>query len=220
MTSPFLQSIRNEIRLRGYSYQTEKSYINWTRQFIYFTNKQHPKDLGGKEVKAFLTHLAVERHVAVNTQKSALNALVFVYDKVLEQPLGELGFTLATKQRTLPLVLSQVEIQKILMQLKGRDRLAIELMYGSGLRVSECLGIRVQDIDFDKGSLRIINAKGRKDRVTLLSKRLFTPLSELITTAIKVQEKDNLNGVGCSMPPALARYFKQGRVMDTPPSSD
>ena len=172
MSSPFLDSIRSEIRLRGYSLKTEKSYLTWIRQYIFFTNKQHPKDLGPDEVKAFLTHLAVNKNVAVNTQKSALNALVFMYEKVLKQPLGELGFKLARKQRSLPLVLSEFEVQQILEKLNGRNKLAVALMCGSGLRVSECLGLRIQDIDFTGGSLRIINAKGKKDRVTLLSEKL------------------------------------------------
>jgi len=207
MSSPFLDSIRSEIRLRGYSLKTEKSYLTWIRQYIFFNNKQHPKDLGPDEVKAFLTHLAVNKNVAVNTQKSALNALVFMYEKVLKQPLGELGFSLARKQRSLPLVLSELEVQQVLEKLNGRNKLAVALMYGSGLRVSECLGLRIQDIDFTRGSLRIINAKGKKDRVTLLSNRLFEPLRQLISKAIEVQKKDNLVNIGCSMPPALSRKY-------------
>ena len=207
MTSPFLNTIRSEIRLRGYSLKTEKSYLTWIRQYIFFTNKQHPKDLGPDEVKAFLTHLAVEKHVAVNTQKSALNALVFMYEKVLKQPLGDLGFSLARKQRSLPLVLSELEVQQILGNLHGRNKLAVALMYGSGLRVSECLGLRVQDVDCTSGCLRLINAKGKKDRVTLLSNRLFEPLRKLISEAIEVQKKDNLVNIGCSMPPALSRKY-------------
>jgi len=207
MSSPFMETIRAEIRLRGYSLKTEQSYLTWIRQYIFFTNKQHPKDIGPDEVKAFLTHLAVDKHVAVNTQKSALNALVFMYEKVLKQPLGELGFKLARKQRSLPLVLSEFEVQQILGKLHGRNKLAVALMYGSGLRVSECLGLRVQDIDFAGGCLRIINAKGKKDRVTLLSNRLFEPLRELISDAIEVQKQDNLINIGCSMPPALSRKY-------------
>jgi integron integrase len=209
MQSPFLITVRDEIRLRGYSLKTEKSYLYWILQFIVFHNKQHPINLGGPEVKAYLTHLAVNRHVAANTQKVALNALVFLYEKVLRQPLGELGFKLATKQRSIPLVLSTAEVRLILQQLSGRNRLALELMYGSGLRVSECLGLRVQDIDFSQSALRIINAKGRKDRVTLLSKSMHKPLHQAIETAIAVQLSDNDNGVGCSMPPALARKYSK-----------
>ena len=113
--------------------RTEKSYLFWIRQYIYFIGKRHPAEAGAEEVKAFLTRLAIERHVAVNTQKVALNSLVFLYHKFLRQELGELGFELARRQRQLPVVLNPSEIQRILSQLTGHYRLAIELMYGSGL---------------------------------------------------------------------------------------
>lgn len=108
--SPFLEIVRNEIRLRGYSIRTEKSYLFWIRKFILFHQKQHPAEMGKLEVKTFLTWLAVTRNVAVNTQKVALNALVFLYSKVLQQELGDLGFTLAVKQRHLPVVLTPDEL--------------------------------------------------------------------------------------------------------------
>lgn len=200
-------TIRDEIRLRGYSLKTEKSYLYWIRQYIYFCHKQHPKDLGPAEVKDFLTYLAVVKHVAANTQKVALNALVFLYHKTLKQPLGDLGFKLATKQRTVPTVLNPLEISKILEHLEGRNRLAIELMFGSGLRVSECLSLRVQDVDFSLSSLRIIDAKGRKDRVTILSQTLFAALKNTIDRAIAIQADDSKSGVGASMPPALAKKY-------------
>jgi len=207
MSSPFLESIRTEIRLRGYSLRTEKSYIGWIKRYIYFINKQHPKEVGKLEVKAFLSSLAMDNHVAVNTQKVALNALVFLYEKVLKQSLGELDFKLASKQRTLPLVLSQIEVQQILQQLKGRNRLALDLMYGSGLRVTECLSLRIHDIDFSQSALRIIDGKGNKDRVTLLSKTLHQPLQDTFSHAIEIQKQDNVIGVGPSMPPALAKKY-------------
>ena len=171
MASPFLDSVRSNIRLRGYSIKTEKSYIGWIKRFIYFIGKQHPKDVGAPEVKSFLTWLASERDVAINTQKSALNALVFLYHKFLGQELGDLGFTLATRQRILPSVLTTQEVRSIIEQLEGRNKPIIELLYGSGLRVSECLRLRVQDVDLDNSSLDIRDAKGHKDRRTILSQR-------------------------------------------------
>lgn len=131
MESPFIRSIRENIRLRGYSLRTEKTYIHWIRRYIYFINKRHPKDAGPKEVEAFLSWLANHQHVAVNTQKVALNALVYLYTKILNQPLGKMGFSLANKQRVLPVVLSTLEIMSIIQQLKGRNRLVIQLLYGS-----------------------------------------------------------------------------------------
>ena len=123
MPSPFLESVRAEIRLRGYSIRTEKTYITWIKKFIYFIDKRHPKDAGAEEVKAFLTWLAVDRHVAINTQKVALNALVFLYHKVFKHELGELGFSLATKQRHLPNIRTPQEIRIILNHLSGRNNL-------------------------------------------------------------------------------------------------
>ena len=207
MASPFLESVRSNIRLRGYSIKTEKSYIGWIKRYIYFIGKRHPKDVGAQEVKAFLTWLASERDVAINTQKSALNALVFLYHKFLGQELGDLGFTLATRQRILPSVLTTQEVRSIIEQLEGRNKLIVELLYGSGLRVSECLRLRVQDVDLDTSSLDIRDAKGHKDRRTILSQRLHQPLKDVIEEAIALQKKDNKSGFGCSLPYALGRKY-------------
>ena len=207
MKSPFIESVRAEIRLRGYSIRTEKSYLGWIKRFIYFIGKRHPKDVGAKEVKDFLSWLANDRNVAINTQKVALNALVFLYQKILQRELGELGFVLASRQRRLPDVLTPTEVHCILSQLEGRNRLAVQLMYGSGLRVSECLRLRVQDVDLDRCSLTIRNGKGNKDRQTLLSQCLREPLEEALQRGIRVQEADNLQGLGCSLPHALGRKY-------------
>ena len=137
MASPFLESVRADMRLRGYSIRTEHSYLDWIKRYIYFINKRHPAEAGAKEVKEFLTHLAVQRKVAVNTQKVALNAVVYLYHKFFKVELGDLGFTLASKQRHLPSVLSVREVGMILNQLSGRNRLIIGLLYGSGLRVTD-----------------------------------------------------------------------------------
>lgn len=207
MPSPFLESIRRDMRLRGYSMRTEKSYLYWIRFYIHFIGKRHPKDAGAVEVKDFLSHLASDRNVAVNTQKVALNAVVFLYHKFLYRELGELGFTLAVKQRVLPVVLSQGEVSRILSQLKGRNRLIVELLYGSGLRISECLRLRVQDLDFDRNCLTIKDGKGSKDRQTLLSHRLVPSLKSSIDAALKLQQEDNNNGFGPSLPYALGRKY-------------
>lgn len=207
MASPFIESIRRDIRLRGYSMRTEKSYLYWIRFFIYFIGKKHPADVGAPEVKAFLSYLASERHVAVNTQKVALNALVFLYHKFLQIELGDLGFTLATKQRNLPITLTQDEVAKIIEKLSGRNRLVVEILYGSGLRVSECLRLRVQDVDLDRLALVIRNGKGNKDRQTLLSPKLVEPLRKQITTALAVLKEDNQRGVGPSLPYALGKKY-------------
>lgn len=207
MPSPFIESLRREMRLRGYSIRTEKTYIHWIKQYIYFIRKRHPAELGSAEVVAFLSMLANERHVAINTQKIALNALVFMYHKVLKQPLGDLGFTLASKARSLPTVLTPDEVYKVVLQLEGRNRLIIELLYGSGLRISECLRLRVKDIDLQRLSLTIHDGKGRKDRQTIFGRAILPSLEAAIESGIKRQQADNLCGVGSSMPEALARKY-------------
>lgn len=126
--SPFLEMVRGEIRLRGYSIRTEKTYLFWIHRFILFHGKKHPKNMGANQVKEFLTWLAMTKDVAINTQKVALNALVFLYHKVLNQELGELDFKLATRQRHLPITLTRREVNLVLHQLSGRNRLIISLL--------------------------------------------------------------------------------------------
>jgi integron integrase len=205
--SPFMESIRRTMRLRGYAIKTEKSYLYWIRYYIRFHKCKHPDKMSKLEVIEFLDHLASDRHVTPNTQRVALNALAFLYTKILDKPLGELGFINASKPRKLPVVLSIEETSAILMQLKGVHRLIVEIMYGSGLRVSEALGIRVQDLDFSTNSLTIRNGKGGKDRVTLLSQKLRPELEAQVETALEIQQQDNLDGIGPSMPDALGRKF-------------
>lgn len=207
MPSPFIESLRRDIRLRGYSMRTEKTYLYWVRSYIRYHALRHPADMGAEEVRAFLSHLSSDRNVAINTQKVALNALVFLYEKFLHIELGELGFTLATKQRSLPVVLSPKEVSNILAQLKGSKRLVVELLYGSGLRISECLRLRVQDIDTDRLALTVRDSKGHKDRQTLLSPQLVEPLKENIDLALALQREDNKKGIGPSMPYALGRKY-------------
>ncbi len=207
MPSPFLEAVRADMRLRGFSIKTEHSYLDWIRRYIRFLNKQHPAEVSTSEITRFLTHLAVNRQVAVNTQKAALNALVYMYQKYLKIEVGDLGFTLASKQRHLPTVLTPDEVKLILQRLSGRNHLIVALMYGSGLRVNECLRLRVQDIDLQHKSVTVHDGKGRKDRKTLLSTSVIPALDAAIVAAIKLQQKDNEQGVGSSIPPALARKY-------------
>ena len=212
--SPFLEMVRQEVRLRGYSIRTEKTYLFWIRQYILYHQKCHPQHMGGEEVKEFLSWLANSRRVAVNTQKVALNALVFMYQKVLRKQLGELGFTLAQKQRQLPTVLRPDQVQAIIRELSGRNRLIVSLLYGSGLRVAECLRLRVQDVDFSRLSLTVRNGKGRKDRQTLLSRGLIDDLHAQIESSLSIQRKDNNENIGPSLPDAIDRKYP--RAYKTP----
>tara|TARA_R110002110_G_scaffold414951_1_gene647005 strand:+ start:292340 stop:293299 length:960 start_codon:yes stop_codon:yes gene_type:complete len=205
MGSAFIESVRRDMRLRGYSYATEKTYLTWIKRFIYFCGKQHPADVPLDEITNYLSHLAADRHVSVNTQKLALNALVYLYQKFLKIEIGDLGFKLASRQRYIPTVLSPNEVKLILEKLKGRNKLIVQLLYGSGLRVNECLRLRIMDIDLEKGALTVRDGKARKDRMTILSPSLSSELKSFISAARKIQLQDNLQNVGPSLPPALRR---------------
>jgi len=214
MAGEFLEEVRSNMRLRGYSLSTEKTYLLWIRRFIHFTGNEHPSTVHMSQIGSYLTYLAVKRGVSVNTQKTALNALAYLFEKFLKREMGDLGFKLANKQRTLPIVLSVDEVRLVLIQLSGRNKLILQLLYGSGLRVGECLRLRVQDIDLSRFALTIYNGKGRKDRQTLLSPQLKGVLEEQIEFGIDIQRKDNKRGVGCSMAPGLSRKYPNAFKLD------
>lgn len=206
-SSPFINELSRYMRTRGYSLRTEKTYLHWVRRFIRFHQYQHPKQMDSGSVTAFLDHLANDRGVSINTQKLALNALAFLYNQFLEKPLGDLGFQPASKPARLPTVMSTQEVAQILAVLQGRDKLIFSLLFGSGLRISECLQLRIKDFDFAHHALVVHNGKGNKDRVTLLSTNLKTLFDEQAALALSLQKKDNQQGVGPSMPNALGRKY-------------
>jgi integrase len=159
--SPFLDSLREAIRVRHYSIRTEKAYVGWARRFILFHNKRHPNDMGGVEVAAFLSRLALELEVSPATQNQALNALSFLYKAVLARPLGEMsGIVRAKRPRKLPTVSTQREVGGLLCKLKGNHWIIGCLLYGAGLRLMESVRLRVKDLDFEHSALFIRNAKG------------------------------------------------------------
>ena len=221
--SPFLNEIREYMRMRGYSMRTEKTYLYWIKNYIRYHNRQHPNVLSSDHVVTFLSYLANRRDVAINTQKTALNALAFLYNQFLKQPLGELGFRHAQKERRLPSVLNQQEVQAILAELEFRNRVIFSILYGSGLRISECLRLRVQDIDFKNLSLTVRDGKGGKDRKTILSASLCKPIQQLIDQALFIQQSDNLKGIGPSLPHMLGKKypnaFRQSGWMHVFPST-
>jgi len=205
--SPFLNGIRQTMRMRGYSIRTEKTYIGWIKHYIRYHGRKHPSQLNAEHVKMFLSYLANSRNVAINTQKTALNALAFLYNQILKQPFGDLEFQYAKQGRRLPIVLSQSEVTSILSALNDRDRLIFSILYGSGLRITECLRLRVQDIDFDQGAITVRNGKGNKDRVTILSHSLIPAIKDQITRSIELQSIDNKNQVGPSLPHMLGKKY-------------
>jgi integron integrase len=204
-----LDQVRGQIRLRHYSSATESAYVQWIRRFILFHGKRHPLTMGGREVAAFLTHLATEKRVSASTQNQALNALVFLYEQVLHRDAEAFEhFVRAHKPRHLPVVLSPAEVRAMLAQLDGTPRLVASLLYGSGLRLLECLELRVKDVDFAQREIRLRQGKGRKDRVTPLPEACAAPLREHLGQVREVFELDLREGfVGVVLPDALARKY-------------
>ena len=173
------EQVRAVMRLHHYSIRTEKAYWYWIRYFIRFHKLRHPAEMGAVEVNAFLSWLAVEREVAAATQNLALNALVFLYARVLQQPLGEVGEVVRAKRaRRIPVVLTHIEAMQIIDLLAQPYQLLAALMYGAGLRVVEAARLRIKDVDFDRQVITVHDGKGAKDRTTLLPASLIKPLLE------------------------------------------
>ena len=207
--SPFLESIRQVMRTKHYSIQTEKTYLLWIKRFILFNNKQHPKDMGEQEVTDFLTYLAVNRQVTASTQNLALCAIVFMYKHILERELNLLPDTIKARgPKRVPTVLSHNEAISVINQLSGSYKLMFSLLYGCGLRKAELLKLRVKDIDFESKNIFVFRGKGGKDRVTMLPDKLVLPLQSQIEKVHELHEKDLCEGEGkTSLPPGLARKY-------------
>lgn len=174
-----LDIVRDTIRRKHYSIRTEEAYVNWIRRFILFHGKRHPKDMGAAEVEAFLTHLATEGHVATSTQNQAFSALLFLYCEVLQRELDAPVYALrARESQHIPAVLTRDEARQVIAPLSGVYQLQARLLYGSGLRLLECLRLRVKDIDFERRAITVRDAKGDVDRVTLLPESVIEPLKE------------------------------------------
>jgi len=204
-----MEEVRAAIRVRHYSIRTERAYLDWIRRFILFHGKRHPRDMGAREVGAFLTHLAVERKVAAATQNLALNALVFLYKRVIEQPLGDIeGVVRASRPARLPVVLAPTEIRQVLAGLTGNYWLIACLQYGSGLRLLESVRLRVKDLDFRYRAVMVRDGKGGKDRVVTLPDELLEPLRRQLEHRQNLFEQDRAAGVASVyLPHALARKY-------------
>jgi integrase len=172
-----LEQVQDAIRLKHYSYQTEKTYIRWIKRYIFFQNKKHPKDMGSREIEAFLTDLAVNQKVAASTQNQALHAILFLYKEVLRQELDlKVDAVRAKKTKYLPTVLTKEEVVAIIQQLSGVHQLLIKLLYGTGLRLSEGLSLRVKDVDFAQQQILVRDTKGNESRVTMLPESIAEEL--------------------------------------------
>lgn len=201
--------VRDMLRRKHYSYQTEKVYLYWIRHYIYFHNKRHPLDMAEREVAAFLTYLAVKRRVSASTQNQALNAILFLYKQVLGRDIGLIqGVVRAKRPERLPVVLTVAEAQEVIGRLSGREWLMACLMYGAGLRVMECLRLRVKDVDFGLNQIVVRDGKGGKDRVTTLPAAVIPALRQRIEEVKRVREGDLADGYGeVSLPHALDRKY-------------
>ncbi|MBE9048095.1 integron integrase [Pleurocapsales cyanobacterium LEGE 10410] len=201
-----LHRIREEIRRRNYSYSTEKAYSNWVVRYVRFHKMTHPSELQGIHVVQFLNHLANQRHVSSSTQNQALSALVFLYEHILNAPVGDLkNLQRAKKYSHLPVVLSREEVTSILETMTGVEQLIAELIYGSGMRISEALHLRVQDIDFHYHQITIRNGKGSKDRMTMLPEKVVPKLKKHLQKVRRLHDNDLNKGFGKTiLPGALA----------------
>ena len=208
--SVFLDSINNFMLTRRYSKRSISTYITWIKSFINFHHKRHPKDMGECEVIEFLSYLAVNRRVAANTQSVALNALAFLYNQFLNQPLGNMAeFKRSRRQAKLPVVLTVVEVQALFQHIDSHYKLVLGLLYGSGLRRIECVRLRVNDIDFSLKQIRIWSGKGFKHRLTTLAVELIPALQrQILRVKVRLEEDiSNNEFAGVWMPDALERKY-------------
>ncbi|SRR5712691_8471373 len=204
-----LDQLRGRLRVRHYSIRTEQSYVEWVRRFVLFHGKRHPRDLGPTEVEAFLTDLAVRRRVSASTQNQAKSAILFLYKKVIDKELPWLnGIVAARASQRLPVVLSVEEVNAALGRLRGTSALVARLLYGAGLRILECLRLRVKDVDFARREILVRDGKGAKDRVTMLPERLIEPLQRHLERVRELHGEDLTAGFGSVyLPYALDRKY-------------
>jgi integron integrase len=204
-----LDQVREAIRTRHYSYMTEKAYVGWIKRFIFFHNKRHPSEMGEAEIGGFLSSLATDSHVSASTQNQALNALIFLYREILKKDIGYVnGVVRAKRPHRLPVVLTRQEVRSILGSLEGSDWIMAMLLYGAGLRLMECLRLRVKDIDFASNQIVVRAGKGDKDRHTMLPAAVKEPLAKHLDLIRRQHQRDLERGLGrVALPNALERKY-------------
>jgi integron integrase len=212
-SSPFLDKVREKIRVRHYSIRTEESYVGWIRKYILFHNKQHPSTLGKEHMEQFLTDLAVNKKVAPSTQNQALSALVFMYKHVLEvAPPWMENAVRAKPRKNLPVVLTKAEVQLLLTKIRPDFQLMGKLLYGAGLRLMELVRLRIKDIDFGYKSIIVRDGKGAKDRVVMLPDSLITPLESHLKERKTLYQDDLKKGqADVFLPHALTRKYPNAK---------
>ncbi len=204
-----LDRVRGAIRVRHFSVNTETAYVGWIRRYIHFHGKQHPLKLGEPEISQFLTHLAVRQHVSAPTQNQALSALLFLYREVLGREVAWLDDLVRAKRpKRLPVVLTQAEVDALLRRLQGIPKLVASLLYGSGLRLLECLRLRIKDVDLERRELRVREAKGGRERVTMIPARLLEPLGAHLIRVRERRSRELARGMGgVEVPDSLDRKY-------------
>lgn len=203
-----LQEVHRACRRRQFSPRTERVYTNWIKRYLRHHRGRHPRDLGEEGVVAFITHLATKRRVAASTQNQAISALLFLHREVLGSPLAELeGLRRPRRPRRAPIVLSQDEARRVLEQLQGQELLMASLLYGAGLRLLDCCRLRIKDVDLDRAELTVRDGKRRRDRRTMIPRRLLDSLRSQLDHACAVRRDDMADGVKVRLPDALDRKF-------------
>jgi integron integrase len=203
-----LDQLRDVLQTQHYSIRTEKAYVDWARRYILFHDKRHPKDMGAPEIEAFLTHLALERNVAASTQNQALSAILFLYREVLGIEMKSVDAVRARKPKRLPTVLTRSEAMRVINAMTGTPQLMAKLLYGSGLRLLECVRLRVKDVDFEQHTITVRDGKGEKDRVTMLPDSAVTPLREHLARVEQLHRQDLAAGNGAvHLPYALENKY-------------
>lgn len=211
-----MDRVRTELRSKHYSIKTEDTYTNWIKRYILFHEKRHPKDMGAEEIKAFINNLATNQHVSSSTQNQALQSILFLYKNILNKDVGwieEIKF--AHRKKHLPVVLSKDEVKRIFENLDGIILMISKLLYGSGLRLGECLSLRVKDVDLDLKTISVLDGKGEKDRVTVLPEKLIADLKTHISKVKNLYKKDfATKNIEAPLPYALSKkYPNAGREM-------
>jgi len=209
-----VEAISEVCRTEHYAYRTEETYLKWIKRFIAFHSNKHPREMGAKEVQNFLTHLAVDRKVTASSQNQALSAILFLYKKVLDIDLPWMvDVVRAKRSRRMPIVLTRSEVQRVLSCMSGQKKLMASLCYGSGLRMIECLRLRIKDIDFEYQQLTVRDGKGAKDRVTVLPEQLIPHIERQMEDVRQVMEQDIALGKnGVSLPDAIDRKIKNASL--------
>jgi len=205
-----MDQVRQVLRYHHYAYRTENTYCDWIVRYIkYFGAKKHPQDMGKTEIDAYLSHLATERKVSASTQRQALNAIIFLYRRVLDQPIeGQIEPTRAKRHPRPPMVMTKSEVRRVLAQMQGIHLLMAKMLYGAGLRLMECIRLRVQNLDFERNLIYVRGAKGNKDRTTLFPKSIQVEMRHQLEKVKRSHDEDLGQGYGgVYLPEALNRKY-------------